>query len=142
MKDKELVNEASIIPFTLKFSEQKEKERNCGQHCVSMITKLPVELISAEIGKKTGTDLKDISFILRRFGYDCDVTYTKFLTIASLPELAILNMRAPQGKRRGGHWAIHWKGDVWDSCLGVQKLTYEYLKEYKLNITKYFQVYV
>lgn len=136
------IYEPDTTNFSLRFSEQKPKESNCGHHCVSMITKLPIDVITEEMKKKKGTQIQDVSWVIRRFGYDCDVTLSKFLSIRDLPELAVLCSRVPQGSRRGSHWSIYFRGEIWDSCVGVFTANQSNLKLLSYNITKYFKVYI
>lgn len=137
------MSSAATPIFSLKWTRfQRESERNCGWHCCSMISGFPVEFYEEEFGKRRGTSEKDLSFALRRYGTDCDVELTRFSSIVSLPALCILDMRVPQEKRRGGHWAVAWKGMVYDSCLGRYPLTLDYLKHYRIKIRNYLKVEV
>lgn len=105
------VEECTLRVWTPKFSRQGIKERNCGQHCVSMITHLPVDLICKEFKKYKGTHIKDVSGMLRWFGVDCDVTLTKYRKGDILPDLCVAHVR--------GHWHIIHRGRAYDSCVGV-----------------------
>jgi len=98
--------------------EQRQKDRNCGQHCVNFITGLGIELISDFIGRNGGTSSKDLTGALRWFGYECE-EYVRLKSprasserkLLFMPQLGILNISSE-------HWTILFEGYVFDSCLG------------------------
>lgn len=87
-------------------SKQMPHERNCGQHCVSMITGLPVSMISQFLKKSKGTSSKDVAGALLWFGYYCDPLMNKYK--GKLPKLCIVHY--------ANHWCLHYDGMIYDSC--------------------------
>lgn len=92
-----------------KYSKQGMKERNCGQHCIAMITHIPVEIICSEINRRKGTYTRELPQFLRWFGYDCE-NYEEGWKVC---DLAILYVQH--------HWCLYWRGMIWDSCGGIWK---------------------
>lgn len=87
--------------WTPKYSYQTQKEHNCGQHCVAMITGLPVSVISFELGNNRGTHTHEIARMLWWFGIEADRELTRFKKGMRLPDLCIIHVRH--------HWAIFFR---------------------------------
>lgn len=107
------------------YSRQLKHERNCGQHCVAMITHLSVELICKEVGHNKGTHPEDLRKMLWWFGVE-----SEFITSGGfLPRLCIIHIKH--------HWAVYFDGIVYDSCLGIKPIG-----EYRYKIKRFIKIEV
>lgn len=80
-----------------KISVQLDSERNCGQHCVAMITHLPVSLVSEFLLTNIVTSAKKVCGVLRWFGYYAGDSKVLWRRLEGLPELCILHVRRTGG---------------------------------------------
>lgn len=100
-----------------KFSSQGRKERNCGVHCVAMVTHLPVSVISEQVRKFKGTSAEDVALMLYWFGVTSDRKLTRYVDGMRLPQLCILHVQ--------NHWCLYFDpsnsgyGMIYDSCIGI-----------------------
>lgn len=98
------------MSWTPKYSKQFHGERNCGHHCISMITGYPIDFITQQLGIKKGTTSSDLCQQLNFFGIDADFNSTKYLG-GVLPRLCIIC--------HNNHWALYFDGEIWCSCTGI-----------------------
>ncbi len=121
-----------------KFSSQLRYERNCGLHCISMITHLPISIIHEQIGKNGATTGRQVWSALWMLGWDSSHAIVKCRDWKELPKLCILDLRKP--KKRDGHWAVWYEDSIWDSCCGVYDNIEFYCLDTGLKLYGYIEV--
>lgn len=124
--------------FEVKWSHQGKKEKNCGQHCVSMICKLPMAVVTEFFGHSKGTCEKEVTGALSWFGWDYDIL-RKSVNFYSLPNLAIIHVFC---QSRYHHWAVYYDGYIYDSCIGIWQVNSENLKKYRYKLKGYIKVHL
>ena len=93
-----------------------------------MVTHLPIDIIAQATRRNGGISAFEVASALYILGYAADRELTKYNGLP-LPELCIINVRH--------HWALHWRGEIWCSCLGIIPI-----KEYKGRIKYYLKIEV
>jgi hypothetical protein len=106
-----------------------QKKNQCGQTCVAIITHLPVEMICAEFKRRGGTTVKDVSGMLRWYGWESDVTVTRLRDYRLLPQLCVMDL-AVKGRSWSGHFAVFFEGTVYEPGFHIP-----------VPVATYFQIY-
>ncbi len=120
-----------------KYSVQKKHEKNCGLHCISMITHLPIPIIIEQI-KSGPTNFKQLCNAMLMLGWDSSFDVIKTKNWKALPKLAILDLHK-SGKRHG-HWAVWYDGIIYDSCVGAWDKINDYCEATGLRLKGYIEV--
>ena len=132
------MSQTQLIPlWAPRFSSQGRKERNCGLHCISMITHLPMAQVRTEV-KNGATNYKQLCNALLMFGWDSSYRIEKCKSWLSLPKLCILDLR--NGRR--GHWVVWHEGAIYDSCSGKWDDIRKFLEVSKLKLHGFMEVYL
>ena len=129
---------SSLREWSPTFSSQGKKERNCGLHCVAMITGLPIQLVAEQIGRNGPTNEIQLQEALRWFGWDSGLFLNKCRHFELLPKLCILDLHRP--RKWNGHWSVWYDGVIWDSCVGVYDNPKLYLENTGLRLKGFIEV--
>lgn len=112
--------------------ERPMKDTNCGQHCVAMVTHLPVGVIEAFLGTRRGTTFKQITGACRWFGLDCDVSENKFIRGMTLPKLCLIHTSQ--------HFSVYFDGKIYCPDIGIWNHEPNSPKFLKSRILSYFKI--
>lgn len=100
--------------MTIQHIYQPEKSRICGQCSVAMVTGKPIEEVFQVFGHKHGTHTHEVVSALRKLGVQTSNQRTAF-PMNQIPELCIMHI----SRKKVRHWAVHHKGTIYCSSLGV-----------------------
>lgn len=120
---------------------QPENSRSCGQHCIAMITGLPLEEVIAAVGHDRGTYTKDVIRGFNALGLKVPISRLKPIRKnAVLPQRCILKIKWLGHKR--GHWVAYENGMIYDPIGFIHPYHTEAYSAYKVpgKITAYLPI--
>ena len=109
--------------MNITYVQQVKKSRQCGQHCLAMLTGKSVEEIIEIIGTSKGTTVKQIVQSLN----DMQIQNSERLISRRkqpMPTVAICKVRREWNKSGGWHWVLLYDGNIYDpdpsEIMGLQ----------------------
>jgi len=122
--------------------QKQDRELNCGQTCVSMITGVHIREIEKRMGKTGKTRTTDLRFALQHYGHTIPkstLTRLKGWSVL-LPSLCIVKFKHVKGSE--SHWVVYKDGVFYDSVQGEAKVFIAYYEEVKLHLkpTSYMEI--
>ena len=93
---------------------------NCGQIAIAIIANLPIRTIESYFNSNGATNILQLIDCLRHLGFSCD---SRLRTYKNPPPLSIARVSMPmkyrhsKGNKYWGHWAVIYKGKLYDSAF-------------------------
>ena len=89
----------------------------CGQAVLAMLCDISVEDIVKLLQNEKETNLKEMFYVLEKYGISYDKQRKEALKKEELPRVAILSLETP----RCWHWSLYFDGVFYDPEHGVMK---------------------
>jgi hypothetical protein len=88
----------------------------CGQACVAMIARVPLEGAIIMFGHEHRTRTREIVSVLRKYGFRCEDRLIRKRKCLPFPRLCIVKIlwRDASTRKQGSHWIVHWDGKFYD----------------------------
>ncbi|PLS19618.1 hypothetical protein CVD28_04155 [Bacillus sp. M6-12] len=99
--------------MNIQYIRQPKKSRQCGQHCLAMLTGKNIEDIIQVVGTHKGTTTKRIINALNQLGIKNSERLISRRT-QPMPLLAICKVRREWNKSGGWHWVLLYDGKIYD----------------------------